>query len=77
MKGNASDVPRLEAPEGRLEQAFVDEFLRARGYDSATLRALPEDERNRLQTEASVYAAGKLAEVEARSHFIHEIHSDE
>jgi hypothetical protein len=28
-------------------------------------------------TEASVYASSRLAEIEARAHFVHEIHSKE
>jgi hypothetical protein len=67
----------MEDPEGRLEQALITEFLRMRGLDSSTLHALPEDEARRVLTEASVYAAGRLAEVETRAHFIHEIHRDE
>jgi hypothetical protein len=67
----------MEDPEGRLEQALIEEFLRARGLDSSALHALPADEAKRVLTDASVYAAGKLAEVETRAHFVHEIHRDE
>ena len=63
--------------EGRLEQALIEEFLRARGLDSNALRALPADEVKRVLTDASVYAAAKLAEIEARAHFVHDIHSQE
>ena len=71
------DVRRLEDPESLLERAFIEEFLRARGHDPRGLAALPEDERMRLLQAASVYAAGKLAEVEARAHFVREIHGEE
>ena len=54
----------------------IEEFLWARGLDSSALHALPEDEAKRVLTEASVYAAAKLAEVEARAHFVHEIHGE-
>ena len=60
---------------GQLEKALIEEFLRARGLDSDAVRALPESEAKRVLTEASVYAAAKLAEVEARANFVHEIHS--
>ena len=66
----------MEDPEGQLEKALIEEFLRARGLDWAGLHALPEDEAKRVLTEASVYAAAKLAEVEARAHFVHEIHGE-
>lgn len=64
----------LENPERQLEQTLIQEFLRARGYDSRALEALPEKDRKRLLTEASIHAAGKLAEVEARAHFVHDVH---
>lgn len=64
----------LEPPLGQLERALIDEFVRARGYDPLTLAGLPEGERERLLTEASVYASGKLMEVEARSHFLDDLH---
>ena len=67
----------MEDPEGQLEKALIEEFLRSRGLDSSTLHALPEHEAKRVLTDASVYAAAKLAEVEARAHFVHEIHSKE
>ena len=68
------DGPPLENPERRLEQTLIREFLRARGYDSRALEALPENDRKRLLTEASIHAAGKLAEVEARAHFVRDVH---
>jgi hypothetical protein len=68
------DGQPLQNPEGQLEQTLIQEFLRVRGYDSRALEALPEKDRKRLLTEASVHAAGKLAEVEARAHFVHDMH---
>ncbi len=44
---------------------------------SRALDALPEEQRMHLLQEASVYAAGKLTEVEARVHFVREIHSQD
>ena len=74
MTTGERDGRPLEDPEGPLERALIDEFLRARGLDSAALQALPEAEAKRVSTEASVYAATKLAEVEARAHFVHQLH---
>ena len=76
MAPNPPEVTRLDDSERRLEQAFIEEFLRGRGYSLGTVHALPEDEAKRLLREASIYAAGKLAEVEARSHYVHEIHRE-
>ena len=68
------DVSPMQDPERRLEQTLIDEFVRMRGHEPAALNTLPDAERARLLAEASVYAAGKLAEVEARAHFVHELH---
>ena len=65
---------RMEDPEGRLEWSLIQEFLRARGLDADALHTLPAAEARRVLTEASVYAGAKLAEVEARAHFVHDIH---
>ncbi|MGH7488578.1 MAG: hypothetical protein ACREMY_23710 [bacterium] len=64
----------LEPPFGQLERSLIDEFVRAKGYDPAALATLTDDERGKLLTDASIYASGKLMEVEARSHFLDEMH---
>lgn len=70
-----TDTRPLEAPLRELERSLIDEFVRARGYDPHKLAELPEDKRQKLLADASVYASGKLMEVEARSHFLDEIHN--
>jgi hypothetical protein len=72
-----SEVRAVGDPEGELEEALIEEFLRMRGLDRRTIHALPEDRARRVLTEASVYAADRLAEVESRAHFIHEMHHQE
>lgn len=63
-----------QPPLGELERAFIDEFVRGRGYDPLKLSDLSEHEREALLKDASVYASSKLTEVESRSHFVQEIH---
>jgi hypothetical protein len=63
-----------EAPLAQLERSLIDEYVRTRGYDPHALSALPSPERDTLLKDASVYASSKLCEVEARSHFVHELH---
>ena len=78
MVPNESERPApAEDPEAHLESALIEDFLRARGYDSRALKMLPEEQATRLLKEASVYAATKLAEVEARAHFVHEIQHED
>lgn len=67
----------MEDPESQLEQGFIDEFLRTRGYTVGDLSTLPDDQRRRLMTAASSYAAGKLAQVEARARLVHDLHHQE
>jgi hypothetical protein len=67
-------APALEDPEGHLENALIDEFLRSRDLDSQALRTLSHDDMKRVMTEASAYASARLAEIESRAHFVHEIH---
>jgi hypothetical protein len=38
---------------------------------------LPEPQRRHVLQEASVYAAGKLAEIGARAHYVADIHARE
>jgi hypothetical protein len=71
---NETRIRLREAPLGELERSLIDEFVRARGYDPNKLAELTEHDRHKLLADASVYASGKLVEVEARSRFLDEIH---
>lgn len=64
----------IEDPKAQLERAFIDEFLRERGCDLSTVNRRPPEERKALMTDASQYAATKLAEIDARAAYVHELH---
>jgi hypothetical protein len=64
----------MEDQTAHLELALIEQFIRARGIDPASLHDMPDDERARLQRDASAYAALKLAEMESRAHYVHELH---
>lgn len=68
------DVSALEDPQGKLERAFIDEFLRSHGYHDSKRGELSDLQIERLMKQATAYASGKLSEVEARARFVHEIH---
>ena len=70
----AAGVTPRQDPEGQLERALIHEFLRLRGHDATSMAALPAGERTRLLQEASVHACARLTEIEARAHFVHELH---
>jgi hypothetical protein len=71
-----ADGSHLTDPNAVLERAIIEDFIRARGYDPARLQELPEAVRRQLQSEASTHAAARLAEMEARAHYVHELHGD-
>lgn len=71
-------VPPLEESHAQLERRFIDEFLRGAGEPSAEdLRARDDARARRLLSSASTYAASRLAEMEARSHYIRRLHGQE
>lgn len=74
MSTQRIEVTPLEAPLSQLEQALIAAFVRARGYDPLKLADLPDHDREVLLKEASIYASGKLTEVESRQHFLDELH---
>jgi hypothetical protein len=74
MNKDPSDTPMMQDKYFLLERAFIDDFLRLQGYDFHSVQALPEDQRLAMLTEATKYAAVKLAEVEARAHYVHDLH---
>jgi hypothetical protein len=71
-----SDVPPIQDHEAKLERALIDEFLRQRGHPREELLTLPEEEQTRLLREARRYASERLAEIEARAHYVKEIHGE-
>ena len=70
------DVRPIEDQTAHLELALIDEFIRLSGYDPARLRDLAAGERDDLLRHATAYASAKLAEVESRAHYVHELHGD-
>ena len=77
MTDRNSGVGPIKDPRAHLEQAFIEEYLRLHGHEPKAVRLLPPDRMKELLEAASTYAAGKLAELEARAHYVHELHSKE
>jgi len=71
------DVPRTADQIAQLEEAFITEFLERRGLTRSTLHDLAEADFHALMKEASAYASARLSEVEARAHYVHELHHNE
>jgi hypothetical protein len=69
-----SDFSHITDPNAVLERALIEDFIRSQGQDPSRLRDLPEDERRRLESAASRHAAARLAEMEARALYVHDLH---
>ena len=68
------DITPLEDPLSALERSLIQEFLAQHSAGSDANGQLSEVETAALLVRARTYAAGRLAEVEARAHYLHEIH---
>ncbi len=66
----------VEDRNALLEKALIEEYLHEKGYSHEDLKKLPADLVEKLMKEASQYASLKMEEVEARAHFIKELHDD-
>ena len=55
--------------ESVLERHLIAEYLLSKGYRRSDLQNLPEAHRKKLMKEACMYAAIKLANIEAKSKF--------
>ena len=71
------DVEPTEDPNAMLEKALIEEYLKLKGYTHEDLKKLPAEIVEHLMREASQYASLKMEEVEARAHFVKELHDDQ
>jgi len=69
-----ADVPPVDDFEAKLELALIDEYLRQHGHTRDELPQLEPAERDRLRHDAAAYAAGRLAEIDARAHYVEDLH---
>lgn len=67
----------MEDPEAKLERALMEEYLRQKQHTFADLAVMSPDERRHLLQNAANYAAGRLAEIGARAHFVEDLHKHE
>jgi hypothetical protein len=64
----------LEDPQAQLERALIDEFLYQHGCNLTTVDLKPPGERRNLLRQAFLYAATRLAEIDARAAYVHDLH---
>jgi len=73
-KDESIQADGFKGPQSKLEMAYIEEYLKTKGYRWADLSLLVEEEAKKLMIEACRYASNKLADHEARAHFRREIH---
>jgi hypothetical protein len=71
------DVPARADQTAQLEEAFITEFLERRGFTREMIHDLPQADVHALMKEASAYASARLAEVESRAQYVHDLHHNE
>jgi hypothetical protein len=71
--GSHSAEP-LELPLAELERQLISAYLAGAGQDLHTLLIRHDEESTRALKDASRYASEKLCEIEARSHYVHDLH---
>lgn len=69
-----NNQPLMEDIHAYLEKTLIEAYLKGKGYTLKELKNLPKAVSRQLMKEASVYASGKLAELEERAHFVQELH---
>jgi hypothetical protein len=70
------DTPGSEEPLAELERQFIAEYLRDAGHDYHSLIIRHDDEARALLARAALHASQRLSEIEARSHYVHELHRE-
>lgn len=71
---NKNNLIITEDMHAALEKSLIEAYLKGKGFTLADLKKLPEETAKQLMKDASVYASGKLAELEERAHFVEELH---
>jgi hypothetical protein len=74
MRTNQEDKQPLHDPLAELERHLISAYVAGAGHHLEEVLARTDDDARRLLAEASRYASAKLSEVEARSHYLHELH---
>jgi hypothetical protein len=68
--------PPLHDLLAELERHLMSAYVAGAGQDLEALLARTDDDAKRLLVQASTYASAKLSEVEARSHYLHNLHGE-
>ena len=67
-------TPATGDPNRSLEEACVEEYLRAHGYTLESIHRLPAEAARSIMTSATRTAAKRLIEIECRAHWVRGVH---
>ena len=76
MTTTNADRPALEEPLAELERQLLTAYVAGAGEDLRTLLTRSDEKARKLLAEASRHASAKLSEVEARSHYVRQLHGE-
>ncbi len=76
MRTEAFDRPPIEEPLAELERHLIAAYLAGAGHELQELLARNDDQSRLVLARASQYASEKLSEVEARAHYLRELHGE-
>jgi hypothetical protein len=71
-----NENPPPSYTQANLEMAFIEAFLSGKGYHLKDLHLLPTGIAKGLMVGACIYASNKLAEIEARSNLMNDLHGN-
>jgi len=74
MTARDADNHPLEQPLAELECELIAAYLEKSGHDLHTLLGRTDPEARALLLEATAHASQKLTEVEARAHYVRNLH---
>lgn len=67
----------LTAPLAELERHLMNAYVAGAGHDLNDLLKRDDEEARELLAAASRFASARLSEIEARSHYLHELRGEE
>ncbi|HEY1303874.1 MAG TPA: hypothetical protein VGF24_10025 [Vicinamibacterales bacterium] len=70
------EQPQLADPLALLERELMSAYVAGAGYDIDALSTRTDDNAREVLKRASLYASDRLAEVEARSHYLHSLRGE-
>ncbi len=64
----------IEEPLAEIERQLINAYITGAGYERRDLNNRNDPEAKKVLADASCYASEKLSEIEARAHFVRELH---